>query len=146
MKEETKNYYSPREREKIDYSKVVDDNAPNFTMKFTLTKLFGAKVIEREDEDGNLVKGVFVPLRENDLKISPSGDVSVYCFVNKCFTTDKFDYWTHYIRLKADPSFVKKMNGLGYKMPYLGNLKSKNYVVYKNNYKKVAENYVDNDD
>ena len=61
--------------------------------------------------------------------------------MSKCFTSNKFDYWTHYIKLKATNNFVRKMNNMGYKMPYLGNMKSKNYIVHKNNYEKAREKY-----
>ena len=147
MKEEqVKDYYNPMNREHVDYGLLKKTGGGyNYTMKFVLTKLFGARVMEAEDEEGHMEKGVFIPLDRNDLRIDPKGNVSVHCFVSKCFTNNKYDYWTHYIKLKSSPTFVKKMNSLGYKMPYLGNLKAQNYVVHKNNYDREVKRYQEED-
>ena len=42
--------------------------------------------------------------------------------------------WTHYLKMKQDPNFVKKINALGLKSPYIGNAKKDNYIVYKKDY------------
>ena len=141
--EEKKNYYNPMKKEGVNIENIAKQstNGENYVLKFMLTKLFGARIIEAEDEEGHLEKGVFIPLDRNDLRVDPNGNVSVYGFVSKCFTSNKFDYWTHYIKLKATNNFVRKMNNMGYKMPYLGNMKSKNYIVHKNNYEKACEKY-----
>lgn len=141
--EEKKNYYNPLNRDKGDISKIAKQSTEesNYIIKFRLTRLFGARIIEEEDEEGNLEKGVFIPIDRNDLKVNQNGDVDVYGFVNKCFTNSQYDYWTHYIRLKGSKDFVKKINSLGYKTPYLGNMKSKNYIVNKKSYDRKVNIY-----
>ena len=141
--EDKKNYYNPLNKDSANIGKIAEQSTEggNYVLRFVLTKLFGARVIECDDEEGNLEKGVFIPLVKNDLRVDKGGNVSVYGFVSKCFTSSRSDYWTHYIKLKASSRFVEKINSMGYKMPYLGNMKSKNYIVYKNNYKKTCEKY-----
>lgn len=110
---------------------IQDENG---IAKITLTNFFGARVISAYDENDTLEEGVFIPLDRNGLKKSPKGDVSCYAFVNKA-NYPSYAGWTHYLKLKAHPEFLAKMDSIGMQLPYLGNFKSHNYVVYKKEYK-----------
>lgn len=110
----------------------MSDIATYNILKFKLTNFFDARIIEDEDLDGRVEKGVFIPLDKNGLVISKNNVVNAYAFVNKTFVASE-EGWTHYLQLKARPEFVKKMNDLGYKkMPYLGNIKPASYQIKAN--------------
>lgn len=94
----------------------------NYTMRFNLTAFIGSRVIETEDADGNLERGVFIPIYANCLYEDPkSHNVLCEAFVNAC-TYDTADTKTHYLMQKTSLEHVNKMNELGYKIPKLGNM------------------------
>ena len=101
-----------------------------YTLSIILTKFFDAEVIEREDDYGNIEKGVFIPLDRNDLKLW-NGHVYATFFVNKSYHP-KNPRATHYLTLYASKRFVKKMNDLGRKMPFMGYLFDSYHRVTKN--------------
>lgn len=143
MAEKERNLY--RQKPEFDMSKVGGEYRSYYTMRLNLTNFFGARIEQCEDEDGNLEEGVFIPLSKNDLKKTPKGNVSAYAYVNKIMFADpKYD-WTHLIRLKMSASFAQKMKELGYKSPYLGNIRLTENVRKKAaasaDYKKYIENY-----
>lgn len=102
-------------------------------LKFVLTSFLGARVDEVMDENGNMERCVCIPLDRNNLREGKTGKVSAYAFVNKSQNANQYG-WTHYLKLKLDPNFVERINGLGYDVPYVGNLKPSNYIVFKKNY------------
>lgn len=94
----------------------------NYTMRFNLTAFIGSRVIEAEDQDGNIERGVFIPIDVNCLYEDPkSKNVLCEAFVN-AYTYDTVDTKTHYLRQKTSLEHVDKINGLGYKIPKLGNM------------------------
>lgn len=109
------------------------DIKDNGVLKFTLTNFFGAHIEDVMNEDGVMEKCVCIPIDRNNLRVGKGNKVNAYAFVNRSFVATA-DNWSHYLQLKSTADFARKMNGLGYKMPYLGNLKPANYVIYKNNY------------
>jgi hypothetical protein len=119
--------------------KIISDIAKkkqqyaNYVLKLSLTKFLGARVCNVENEHGEMEECVCIPLDRNNLKKNPKGHVSVYLFMTKTFVSNIFG-WTHYLKMKLDPNFIKKINELGFDNPFLGNAKSSNYIVYKNSY------------
>lgn len=107
-------------------------------LKFVLTSFFGARLEDVPDENGNMEKCVCIPIDRNNLYVCDNGKVSAYAFVNKTRNANMHG-WTHYLRMKCQPNFVKKITELGYEVPYLGNLKPANYVIYKGNYENTVE-------
>lgn len=107
-------------------------------LKFVLTSFFGARLEYVPDENGNMEKCVCIPIDRNNLYVCDNGKVSAYAFVNKTRNANMHG-WTHYLRMKCQPNFVKKITELGYEVPYLGNLKPANYVIYKGNYENTVE-------
>lgn len=94
----------------------------NYTMRFNLTAFIGSRVIEAEDADGHLERGVFIPIDANCLYEDPkSNNVLCEAFVNAC-NYDTADTKTHYLKQKTSLEHVSKINGLGYKIPKLGNM------------------------
>lgn len=102
-------------------------------LKFVLTSFLGARVDTVLDEEGNEEKCVCIPLDRNNLHVGSSGKVAAYAFVVKTRNANKFG-WTHYLKMKCNPNFVKRVNDLGYQIPYLGNIKPAEYIVYKKGY------------
>lgn len=107
-------------------------------LKFVLTAFFGARLEDVPDENGNMEKCVCIPIDRNNLYVCDNGKVSAYAFVNKTRNANMHG-WTHYLRMKCQPNFAKKMIELGYEVPYLGNLKPANYIIHKGNYENTVE-------
>jgi hypothetical protein len=107
-------------------------------LKFVLTAFFGARIEEVPDEEGNMEKCVCIPIERNNLYVCNNGKVSAYAFVNKTRNAN-VNGWTHYLKMKCNPEFVRKITSLGYEVPYIGNLKPSNYIIHKNNYEKNVE-------
>lgn len=94
----------------------------NYTLRFNLTAFIGSRVIEAEDQDGNMERGVFIPIYANHLYEDPkSKNVLCEAFVNAC-TYNTANTKTHYLMQKTSLEHVDKINGLGYKIPKLGNM------------------------
>lgn len=110
-----------------------EEKAYNYILRVILTKFFGARVEEMENEEGGIEPHVCIPMHRNNLKRNKNGDVSAYLFMTKSSIPDVFG-WTHYLKLKTSTEHVKKMDSLGYKTPYMGNAKDSNIVMYKNEY------------
>lgn len=105
-------------------------------MKFVLTSFFGAHIEDVMNEYGDMEKCVCIPLDRNELRVGSTGKVNAYAFVVKTMNANQYG-WTHFLRLKSSPGFSQKMKDLGYKMPYIGNLKPSNRIAYKDEYKKA---------
>ena len=95
----------------------------------------GARVCDVENENGEIEQCVCIPLDRNNLKKNPNGHVSVYLFMAKTTVASIYG-WTHYLKMKLDPNFIKKINELGIDNPFLGNAKLKSYVAFKDAYDK----------
>lgn len=94
----------------------------NYTMRFNLTAFIGSRVIEVENQEGCLEKGVFIPIDANCLYEDPkSNNVLCEAFVN-ANTYNSVDLKTHYIKQKTSQEHVARINELGYRIPKLGNL------------------------
>ena len=111
----------------------IKDLPSNAILRVILTSFLGAHVSDVEGAEGVLEKCVCIPIEKNNLSIGPTGRVSAYMFVTKTRNANQYG-WTHYLKLKAHTDFVRKMNALGYEMPYLGNIKPAKFVVNKNSY------------
>lgn len=105
----------------------------NYIIKFVLTNFLGSRIAQVENENGDLEECVCIPLERNNLKKNKRNQVSAYAFMTKSDVANMYG-WTHYLKLKTNPDFVKKCDELGLKTPYLGNSKESNYVVYKKEY------------
>lgn len=118
----------------------------NGVEKITLTAFFGARIEELQNENGKVEKCVCIPIERNGLCIGRSGKVNAYAFVNKTKNADRGE-WTHYLKMKMPLSLVRKYNDLGYNIPYLGNIKPKNYIIHKNAYNEAKnKGYVNKKD
>lgn len=106
----------------------------NYVVKIVLTNFIGARFAQVENEDGDFEECVCIPLDRNNLKKNRRNQTSAYAFMTVSQTPSEYG-WTHYLKMKQDPNFIKKLNELGLNSPYLGNAKSSNYIVFKNEYK-----------
>lgn len=105
----------------------------NYIVKFVLTNFLHTRIMKVENEDGELEECVCIPIDRNNLKKNRKNQVSAYAFMNETKTANMYG-WTHYLQMKSDPNFLKKINSQGYKNVYLGNAKNGNYIIYKNEY------------
>ena len=99
--------------------------------KIKLTNFFDARIIEDEASEGRIEKGLFIPLDKNDLRIGRHNEICAWLWVNKSFVANE-EGWTHYFQLRSSESFAKKMNEMGYKMPYMGYIKPASYQIKAN--------------
>lgn len=106
----------------------------SYILRVVLTNFLGARVVEVEDENGDICPHVCIPMYKNNLKKGNNGSVSAYLFMTKSTIPDRFG-WTHYLKPKTSTAHVQKINEMGYKVPYVGNAKEQNYIVYKEEYK-----------
>lgn len=106
----------------------------NYILKIVLTNFIGARFAQVENENGDLEECVCIPLDRNNLKKNRRNQTTAYAFMTVSNTPNQYG-WTHYLKIKQDPNFLKKMYSLGMQSPYIGNAKNGNYIVYKNEYK-----------
>lgn len=99
----------------------------NYIGRIRLTNFIGSQIIEREDEDGVMVKGVFIPMDKNDLREYGKGCVDAVFYISES-TIATVCNWSHYFHLKASKAFIEMMKSHGYKhLPYIGNMKPSGY-------------------
>lgn len=91
--------------------------AVNYEMRLKLTKFVGSRIIEDEDENGVMERGVFIPIEKNCLFETEKGDIMVSAFVNENMLTPygNKNGISHIIRQKSHPNHVQKLKDLGYK-------------------------------
>jgi hypothetical protein len=107
----------------------------NYIVRVVLTAFYGASLQDVENENGDLERCVCIPIDRNNLKLNPkNNNVSAYFFMNQSSSPNQYG-WTHYLKFKLDPNFLKQINELGLENKYCGNAKKGNYIVYKNEYK-----------
>ena len=53
----------------------------NGLLELMLTKFTNARVETIEDVDGNYVEGVFIPLKDNNLKVAKNNHVYAYAYI-----------------------------------------------------------------
>lgn len=106
----------------------------NYILKINLTNFHGSRIAMVENENGDLEECVCIPLERNDLKKNRKNQVNAYAFMTKAIFSNSWG-WTHYLKAKVNPNFLKKQDSLGLRNCYLGNAKDSNYVVYKKEYK-----------
>ena len=111
----------------------INDIPNSGIMKIVLTSFMGARVQDVVDEEGNEERCVCIPIDRNGLRVGSTGKVSSYAFVMKTRNANRYG-WTHYLKMKCNPNFVKKLNELGYEVPYLGNIKPANFIINKKGY------------
>lgn len=114
----------------------INDIPNSGVMKIVLTSFLGARVQDVPDEEGNEERCVCIPIDRNGLRIGSTGKVSAYAFVVKTRNANRYG-WTHYLKMKSNPNFIKKLNELGYEAPYLGNIKPATFIINKKGYQNM---------
>lgn len=91
--------------------------AVNYEMRMKLTKFIGSRIIESEDENGVVERGVFIPIDKNCLFETENNDVMVAAFVNENVNSLQSgkNNVSHIIRQKTNPKHAQKLRDLGYK-------------------------------
>lgn len=97
--------------------------ANNYIAKLKLSNYLNSRVIEVENDDGIMEKGIFIPIDMNGLVLTPRNQVISWLFVNEKLH-DTGDGYSHYLRIKTDIDHVKSIKDMGYDVPYMGNMKS----------------------
>lgn len=115
-------------------------NVDNYVVRLVLTSFFGTRIADVENEDGEMESCICIPIERNNLRKAPSGKISAYFFMNTSQSANRMG-WTHYLKMKCHPTFVKKMQGLGWVIPFAGNAKKENFVMHRDSYNKNFVKY-----
>lgn len=118
------------------WTKMSKGSFHSYIVRVILTRFFGARIVEMENEMGDIEPHVCIPMLRNNLKEGFKGSVSAYFFMTKSTIPDEYG-WTHYLKPKVSTEHLRKMDELGYKTPYIGNAKEQNYIMFKNEYKQA---------
>lgn len=97
----------------------------NYTLRILLTNFLGSRVMDIENQDGIMERGVFIPLDINGLHETDRGNVAFYAFVTERMTAC-IDGSSHYVKLKMNADSLKRINEMGYETPYIGNMRPSN--------------------
>ena len=113
------------------------DKFDNYLMKIKLSSYINSRVVEMENDDGVMEKGLFIPLEINNLFLSTRNTV-----ISWVFATEKqrqaIDGLSHYLKMKVDKAHLDKLKSLGYEPPYLGGMK-RTYIATNYQRKKNQE-------
>lgn len=110
--------------------------AVNYEMRFKLTKFIGSRIIENEDENNIIERGVFIPIDKNCLYETEQGDILVAAFVNENLLTQTGkNNVSHIIKQKTNAKHAQKLRDLGYK----GSLTLGTMFLAKKNYNLVGQ-------
>lgn len=109
----------------------------NYNLTFALTKFLGSRVVEMEDQEGFMERGIFIPLDMNGLHVTKKGNVNAYAFVSERMGVS-VDGSSHYIRLKVPQESLKAIKKLGYELPFIGSMTPMNHTT-KYQYDKMKE-------
>lgn len=101
--------------------------ATNYEAKLKLSNFIDSRIMELEDNDGNLEDCLVIPIEKNGLVVSKTNNVYCTAFVNEK-TYDTADGYSFYIKQKTNPAHVAKLDSLGYKTPYLGYMKRSTFA------------------
>lgn len=89
----------------------------NYEIMLHLSSYIDSKIIEVENDEGELEEGIFIPIAKNAISIDPSTKfVTSWCYV----TAKPFKSWSHYLKMKVDKNTREQILKLGMKPPYMG--------------------------
>lgn len=92
----------------------------NYILAFKLTGLVGARIIEEENADGVMERGVFIPMEINNLMETEKHNVFVYGLVTELDKATANGGQSHYISQSTSPDHIQHLADMGYRIPYLG--------------------------
>lgn len=107
--------------------------ADRFLVRIKLTNFINSRIIDQDNGDGHIEKGLFIPLEINGLSKTSMNQVFAFGFVNPKMH-DTGDGYEYYIKQMLSKDIMRKQFELGYTPPYLGNMRKTNY---KQNYKDI---------
>lgn len=104
----------------------------NYLAKVKLSNYINSRVIDIENDDGVMEKGIFIPIEINGLTLTPRNQVISWMFVNEKLH-DTGDGYSHYIKIKTNHKHVEELDRMGYSVPYVGSMKSSEYITQYHN-------------
>lgn len=97
-------------------------------------RLFNARVIESEDCDGKKEQGIFIPIKDNNIK-KYRGNYSLNLFVEQMMTNYSHHKSTHKLRIYCDKTFRERMFRRGDEyVPVVGFMNPSNSVTIEQRY------------
>lgn len=90
----------------------------NYELVMKISNFIDTRVVDLEDNDGNIEQCIVVPLEKNGMRVSNNNNVYCKFFVNERTYGDGTA--THYLRVKTNKKLVAKLADLGYQTPYMG--------------------------
>lgn len=116
----------------------------NYLAKFKLSNYINSRVMEITNDDGELEKGIFIPIEINGLFLTPRNQVISWIFVNERLH-DTGDGYSHYMKMKTDKKHVEYLDNMGYSTPYVGVMRSCSFSTkYHETYATMQSNKVKN--
>lgn len=109
----------------------------NYLAKFKLSNYINSRVVEIENDDNVMEKGIFIPIEINGLTLTPRNQVISWMFVNEKLH-ETGDGYSHYMKMKTNHKHVEELDRMGYSVPYVGSMKTSEYVTQ---YHKKMYNY-----
>lgn len=100
--------------------------AQNYEMRVKLSNFIDSRIVELEDDNGVMEKGIFIPIDKNALYVNEHKNVYFSAFVTEKMSNTG-DNASHYLKQKTNKEHIKFLNDLGYKAPHLGSMWEKNY-------------------
>ena len=116
----------------------------NYLAKVKLSNYINSRVIDVVNDDGEMEKGIFIPIDINGLFHTPRNQVISWLFINEKLS-ETGDGFSHYIKMKTDSKHLEKLNALGYTTPYIGVMRSCTFFTkYHDTYSKMQSTKVKN--
>ena len=98
----------------------MSSKSSNYTIRLKLTGFIDSSVIEVENQEGDLVRGVFIPIDINGIGRSErTGHYYFDAFVSECMYKSG-DAYTHYVVQRRNAKDIEELARLGYTPPRLG--------------------------
>lgn len=101
---------------------AMQNEDKNYDVVVKLTNYFGSRIMPIENDEGFTEECLVIPLEQNGLRVSPSKNVYSNLYMTQTMN-GCIKGWTHYLRMKVNKNTYKKLLGLGYSIPYMGNAK-----------------------
>lgn len=102
----------------------------DFLLKIKLSNYINSRVIDIENDDGVLEKGIFIPIDLNGLFVSQRNEVVSWVLALKR-TFPAMDSFTHNLKITFNREQLNWLTNMGYKSPTIGALKEKKYFKHK---------------
>lgn len=101
----------------------------NYEMMIVLSSYIDSKIIEVENDEGEMEEGIFIPIDKNAINV----DRKTKFVTSWCYVTERaYKTWSHYLKMKVDKPTKEKMEELGMQLPYMGYMRVNRKKMFRN--------------